>query len=64
MEKQPTVIPGTYPILNSDLNVENSMQNVNFIWDSPVWYVSDYAPIFAFEENENGVGYNFIVIYL
>ncbi|CBY10290.1 unnamed protein product [Oikopleura dioica] len=49
------IIPGVYPLVGSnDSPSLDSWTDVNFIWDSPVWYVSDYDPVFTFHRDEFG----------
>ncbi|CAG5113818.1 Oidioi.mRNA.OKI2018_I69.chr2.g7908.t1.cds [Oikopleura dioica] len=49
------IIPGVYPLVkdNDDLALD-SWTDVDFIWNSSVWYVSDYSPVFSFEKNSSG----------
>ena len=49
----PKIIPGVYHILTNETEAPNRMKYIDFIWDSSVWYVSDYDPVFSFEEDDN-----------
>ena len=46
----PKIIPGVYHILSNETESPNRMKYIDFIWDSSVWYVSDYNPVFSFEQ--------------
>ncbi|CAG5112042.1 Oidioi.mRNA.OKI2018_I69.chr2.g6300.t1.cds [Oikopleura dioica] len=49
------IIPGVYPLVeNNDSPALDSWIDVDFIWDSRVWYVSDYDPVFTFKKSSSG----------